>query len=134
MTITKNTASKRNYQNLNKKSGTAGKKSKIKKTFDFSDGKFSFKINVSQIITLILFAGSIGWFFAAYWVFDIRSEKLKNNIKNEIREEMSEKMDNLNGSKMEKTEADNLKAKIDKYQSIMNCLEIKGYFTKECFK
>lgn len=68
------------------------------KVFDFSSGKPLIQVTIPQIITGIIFAFSIGWFIASQWVFDVKSERLKNEILESTGSKIDEKVKALNES------------------------------------
>lgn len=62
-----------------------------KRTFDFSDGKFAFKLTFGQIITLIGFVFTITWSGATYWFYQMQADKLRaefTNLINKNKEEL----------------------------------------------
>jgi uncharacterized membrane protein YvbJ len=66
------------------------------RVIDFSSGRPLFQVTSLQIITGVVFIFGLGWFVASQWVFDIKSERLKNDISDRDRRDYQEVLKNSN--------------------------------------
>jgi len=75
--IIKATAISDKFKSGRQRTGAEGERPQ-RKVFNIS--KSNITVNIPTFVAIVIFIASIVWAIAAYWVFDTKSEELKNEI------------------------------------------------------
>lgn len=124
MAVIKATTNKNKYNKKGGNTGTDDYSKSQSKTFDFSDGKFSLKLTIFQIVGLCLFISGVVWFIAAEWHFDIKAVNLENKFDEKFNQFK------IDSNKENLSNLDDLEKRISDLESSLNNLKIKNSYLK----